>query len=63
MAKNISPVSLWTNTGVSIQGIDALSSVVTLVVFAVVIIQLTVLTNVPGRTLTSKTHTHTHICV
>lgn len=53
------PVSLWTDAGVSVDGVNALTSVLTLVFFTVVIIQLTVLTYVAWSALTPKTHAHT----
>lgn len=55
-----SPVSLWTDAGVSVDGVNALTSVLTLVLLTVIIIQLTVLTYIAGSALTPKTQTHTY---
>lgn len=53
------PVSLRTDTGVSVDSVDALTSVLTLVFFTVIIVQLTVLTNITWSALTPETHRRT----
>lgn len=56
----VSPVSLWTDAGVSVDGINALTSVLTFVLFTVVIVQLTVLAYKAWSALASTMYTHTH---
>lgn len=58
-----SPVSFWTDAGVSVDGIDALAAVLTLVLFTVVIIQLTVLTHEARRALTPAMYTRAHLLI
>lgn len=58
-----SPVPFWTDAGVSIDGIDALTAILTLILFTVVIIQLTVLAYVAWNALTPKMNTHTQKCL
>lgn len=50
-----SPVSFWTDAGISVDGIDALTSVLTLVLFTVVKVHFTVLTHVARCALTPAT--------
>lgn len=47
-----SPVPLWTDAGVPVHSINALRSILTLIVFTVIVVQLTMLTHKAWSALT-----------
>lgn len=54
------PVSLWTDAGVSVHSVDAVTSMLALVLLTVVKVQLTMLTYITRSALTPLGYKYTH---